>query len=260
VDYGDYKAGASSDFFWFRGKRGLIRVLLEKVSFGGPFRILNAGAGTGDDISVISEFGEVFVVDTSAEALEMVPDELVAEKRVSDVTALSYADNSFDLALAFDLFEHVEDDARAVAELLRVLRPGGHLLFTVPAFNFMMSRHDRRLGHFRRYDMRALDVLLKDLVWRERGYWMTLLFPLLLASRLMDGIREPKREFPQIPGFINSLFSGILAFENGLIRAGLPLPVGSTIYGICIKPLEAREIEPSPALYNAAEGMLDLET
>jgi ubiquinone/menaquinone biosynthesis C-methylase UbiE len=236
MDYGDYKAGASSDFFWFKGKRGLVSVLLEKSGLRKPSRILNAGAGTGDDISVIRGFGEVYVVDMMPEALEMVPAELVVEKKVGDVTALDYPDGFFDAVVAFDLLEHVEDDSKAVAEMHRVLKPGGHFVFTVPAFNFIMSAHDRRLGHFRRYSMKSLGALLAGFRCREKGYWMSSLFPLLLTVRLLDKFRKPKDSFPHVPALANKIFYRMLALENRLIRAGLRFPVGATIYGIYTKP------------------------
>jgi ubiquinone/menaquinone biosynthesis C-methylase UbiE len=235
MDYGDYKAGASSDFFWFKGKRGLVSVLLEKAGLERPLRILNAGAGTGDDISVIRGFGEIYVVDMMPEALEMVPAELVAEKKMGDITALDYPDGFFDAVVAFDLLEHVEDDAKAVAEIHRVLKPGGRFVFTVPAFNFMMSAHDRRLGHFRRYNMKSIGDLLAEFQCARKGYWMSSLFPLLLVSRLLDRFRKPENSFPYVPALADKIFYRMLSLENRLIRAGLRFPVGTTIYGICTR-------------------------
>lgn len=236
MDYGDYKAGASSDFFWFKGKRDLVSVLLEKAGLEKPAKILNAGAGTGDDISVIRDFGEIYVVDKMPEALEMVPNELVVEKKSGDVTALEYPDGFFDAVVAFDLLEHVEDDSKAVAEILRVLKQGGRFVFTVPAFKFMMSAHDRELGHFRRYGMKTLGALLTGFRRERKGYWMAFLFPLLLVSRLLDKFRKPESSFPNVPSLLNRIFYSLLTLENRLIRAGLRFPVGSTIYGIYTKP------------------------
>ena len=54
--------------------------------------------------------------------------------RCEDVQRLSYADASFDLVTHTEVLEHVPDDARAFAELHRVLRPGGTMLFTVPLY------------------------------------------------------------------------------------------------------------------------------
>jgi len=208
--------------------------LLEGAVERKPSRILNVGAGTGEDISVIREFGEVYVLDSLPEALDMVPGGMSAEKRVGDVTAMDYPGEWFDVAVAFDLLEHVDNDARAVKEIHRVLRPGGTFVFTVPAFNFLFSAHDRRLGHRRRYSKGSLSSILSDFRSVKMGYWMSALFPPLAALRLLAK-GERKGSFPRLPSLLNGLFYGILSVENGLIRAGVRLPVGTTIYGVCKK-------------------------
>ncbi|MEJ2314805.1 MAG: class I SAM-dependent methyltransferase [Nitrospirota bacterium] len=234
MDYGDYKAGASSDFFWFKGKRGLIKVLLDKARAQKSCRILNVGAGTGDDLSVIRAFGEVFVVDVLSEALDMIPDGVAAEKKVGDASELDYPDGFFDVVVAFDLLEHVQEDAKAVREIYRVLKPRGKFLFTVPAFDFLFSEHDRRLGHFRRYSKKSLKHLLRDFDSVKMGYWMSTLFFPLAVQRL--GLKRHRGiSIPRLPKLLDRIFYGLLETENALIRVGLPMPVGSTIYGLCRK-------------------------
>ncbi len=68
-----------------------------------------------------------------------------------NVTALPFADQSFDLVAAFDIIEHVEDDATAFAELARVCRPGGVLLLSVPLHPQAWTGFDEIVGHCRRY-------------------------------------------------------------------------------------------------------------
>ena len=50
-----------------------------------------------------------------------------------------------------NVLEHIEDDQEALCQLMNALRPGGHLLIFVPALQFLMSKFDRSIGHFRRY-------------------------------------------------------------------------------------------------------------
>ena len=77
---------------------------------------------------------------------------------------LPFPDAIFGSASAVALLEHLDDDSRAVAELARVLRPGGRVWFTVPhAFRYIPPPvwplywwHDRRIGHKRHYDERRL--------------------------------------------------------------------------------------------------------
>jgi SAM-dependent methyltransferase len=64
-----------------------------------------------------------------------------------DVQQLTYADASFDLVTSTEVFEHVPDDRRAFAEVHRVLRPGGHVVFTVPLMDVQPTLERARLEH-----------------------------------------------------------------------------------------------------------------
>jgi ubiquinone/menaquinone biosynthesis C-methylase UbiE len=113
---------------------------------GGELRILNIGAGAGDDLPVIGSFGKVTVIDVDEKALDMIPEGACEEKMPGDACALPFEDNTFDLAVAFDVLEHIEDDVKAVAELNRVLKTGGRFIFSVPANQSLFSSHDRALA------------------------------------------------------------------------------------------------------------------
>jgi SAM-dependent methyltransferase len=78
------------------------------------------------------------------------------------ITALPFADEAFDLVAAFDVIEHVEDDRQVFAELARVLKPGGVLLFSVPLHAGHWTSFDTCVGHARRYDPAELCQRLDD--------------------------------------------------------------------------------------------------
>lgn len=234
MDLRDHRLGISPDFFWFRAKRGLIRILLERAPGKGG-RILNVGAGVGEDMSVISAYGAVHVVDTEPESIRLIPESLVAEKRVCDACALDYPDGFFDIALAFDTLEHIGNDRRAVQEMTRVLRPGGTLIVSVPAFNFLFSAHDRVLGHHRRYTMRSLNALMSGLERVDAGFWTFSLFFPLAAQRLANRKKDMTRYF-ELPRWVDGFFYWLLNVENKLIERGCHLPVGTSIYCVWRKP------------------------
>lgn len=248
MDYKDYELGVPKDFFWFKGKRGLIAILLEKLSPGPRAKILNIGAGVGEDISVLSRFGDVYVVDTEPRALALVPEHDVAEKKLCDARSLDYPDGFFDIVVAFDTLEHIEDDSKAMDEITRVLKPGGGFAFTVPAFQFLFSAHDRELGHQRRYSMKTVRLLIRNMDIEATGFWTFFLFFPLAVHRLFDRKRQnTSLDYFRLHGFLNSLFYAFLKVENLLVKAGVPLPIGTTIYGICRK-------NPSGTAYNNPEG------
>lgn len=80
--------------------------------------------------------------------------------RAGEIVDLPYADACFDLVTAFDVIEHVEDDEKVFAELTRVLRPGGQLIFSVPLHPELWTTFDDYVGHARRYEPAGLEALL----------------------------------------------------------------------------------------------------
>lgn len=80
--------------------------------------------------------------------------------RAGEITALPFANDSFDLVAAFDVIEHVEDDERVFAEFMRVLKPDGRLIFSVPLHPALWTTFDDYVGHARRYEPAMLQALL----------------------------------------------------------------------------------------------------
>lgn len=233
MDYKDYQAGATKDFFWHKAKIQLISILLNKVKSDKRLKILNVGAGIGDELPVVHEFGELYVIDIDPNALELIPQELVFEKKVCDACHMSYPDSFFDLVVAFDVLEHVENDIELINEIYRVLKPRGVFIFTVPAFNFLFSSHDKALNHFRRYDKRTIKNRLSSFKCIELGYWVFSLFLPVAAQRLLNRKSSTHEvHFMRLPKIINNILYYLLKTENWIIKHSVPLPVGITIYGI----------------------------
>jgi SAM-dependent methyltransferase len=134
------------------------RLLLDLFLSASPGpEILDAGAGQGTMSARLERLGyEVTSTDVSGTAVEILRERLsgpVAEASVSD---LPFDDGSFDGAVLGEVLEHVEDDRGALAELVRVLRPGGVLAVSVPANPRLHGPSDEWAGHFRRYTRPAL--------------------------------------------------------------------------------------------------------
>jgi SAM-dependent methyltransferase len=98
-------------------------------------------------------------VDLSAQAAAKLKSR-GASVAVSLVTALPYVDAAFDLVCAFDIVEHVDDDASALREISRVARPGATLLISVPLHPARWTAFDDFVGHRRRYEPEMLDDTL----------------------------------------------------------------------------------------------------
>ncbi|MFH1787596.1 MAG: class I SAM-dependent methyltransferase [archaeon] len=232
MDYKEYKSGESIfKHFWHRGRRDLLYTLVLKLKKKN-LRILNLGAGTGDDLEVLNNFGEVYVIDIEKRALDLIPKELYKEKKVCDACDLSYNDNFFDAIISSDVFEHIKDHKKAFEESYRVLKKGGYLIFAVPAFQFLYSSHDRALEHKRRYSKKILRNLLKQFNELELNYWNFFLSLPQGIIKFKNRNAKPKVDSPNFPLSINNIFYQLLRIENYLIKKNFRLPFGLTIIGI----------------------------
>ena len=272
MDYKDIELGSTEDFFWFKAKKDLIDILLERVriarksysvtinddtciplqpgnipndrekpiafpykrAIGNKVKILNIGCGIGKELEVIKKFGDVYLIDIEPQVIASIPDDLCVEKKVYDVCdGIPYPDNYFDIVVAFDLFEHLQDDIFVIGEINRILSPHGFLVFTVPAFQFLFSSHDKTLHHYRRYNMRLLKNRFQKFKSIETGFWAcSLLLPVALEKLMIPNESNPAFHFKISNRFFNNLFYKIMKCENRLIRYKVPLPFGTTIFGI----------------------------
>ncbi len=234
MDYIDYIEGQTEENFWFKGKKRLINILLSKINLKN-LKILNIGAGTGADLDILNRYGDIFISDINKKALDLIPEDFYKEKKVCSATNLQYPDEKFDVVCSFDVFEHIEDDKKVVTEVYRVLKKGGFLFFTVPAFNFLYSAHDRALKHIRRYNKKTMIQLLKKFRYIEISFWNSFLFIPFAILRYLKKKSKPKTDYFNLPSLIEKVFYKILTIENRLIKNGYKLPLGLSLIGYCKK-------------------------
>jgi SAM-dependent methyltransferase len=222
-------------YWWFVARRWLVRALLDRHLPAGaaPRRIVDVGCGTGATLGTLAEYGEVIGIDRSPYALHYCRERGHHRLARGDAAALPLADESVDVVTALDLLEHIGDDARAVREFVRVLRPGGLLIATVPAGPMLWSEHDEALDHLRRYRAREFRRLLDAAglqVLRFSPLITTLLAPIALL-RLAQRLRPKRGARPQTaliipPPWINRWLIRLLLWENRwLLRFRLPFGV-----------------------------------
>ena len=214
--------------WWFRGRRRLLGALLERTSARG--RLLDAGCGTGGNLAA---FGPGRGVDPAPDAVA------ACRERGLDVVqagldALPFADASFDVLLATDVLEHVDDDVAALRELRRVAAPGAVLLVTVPAHPRLWSAHDAALHHLRRYRRAELLARVRNAGWDPVivTWWNLFLLPLVAAARLRRG---EGTDHDRTPRWADRVLELPLAAEAGLVRHGVRLPAGVSL-ALAAKP------------------------
>ena len=236
MDYKDLQAGQTKENFWFRAKNDLINVLMKKACKNRKrLRILNIGAGTGDDLEVLNKFGKNYVIDIDKDALSVIDDKSCEERKIADACNLPYDDNFFDVAVSFDVFEHIKNDQRAISEVYRVLKENGVLIFTVPAFQFLFSSHDKALHHQRRYNKENIKTLLFQFNNIKIFFWNSLLFMPMATMRLLKRKSKPKVDQMNLSPWLNTLFFNLLKIDNSLIKKGISMPIGLSIVGFGYK-------------------------
>jgi len=224
--------------WFFRGQWSIARRLIEAQLPAGPLRILDAGCGTGGTSRRLSSLGTVFGVDASADALARAEHRQLPLARAS-IDALPFADATFDLVTSFDVLYHrrVRDDARALDELRRVLKPSGLLFIRVPALSWLAGAHDRAVHTRHRYTRGELVRKLRDagFVSPRASYANLALLPLVFAKRTLDAVLPPSADLSVPPAIVNRLLEGVLSLEARIIPS-LRLPLGVSVVATARRP------------------------
>lgn len=238
------------EHWWFQGRRAVIWSLLDRAGIGSGLRILDAGCGTGRNLVEFGRLGQAQGVDPSPEAVEFCRQRGLQDVRLGALERLPFHPGAFDLLLATDVIEHVQDDVAALGELRRVAAPGACLLVTVPAYHWLWSQHDVDLHHFRRYTWRRLRARLAQTGWApvSWSYFNSVLLAPIAAVRLAGNRRaqvdrngsgapadgERRADLRLTPPAINRVLQVPLRLEAGLIGRGLHLPAGVSIGAVCV--------------------------
>lgn len=230
---------AEDRHWWYVGRRRILERVVDSLALPQGVDILDAGCGSGRNLEWLARFGAVTGLELSADSLEYARRRAVGSVVAGSVEEIPLEGASFDLVTSFDVIEHV-DDRRALHELHRVLRPGGRLVVSVPAYPLLWSEHDARNHHRRRYTTRALLETARAAGFDPRwsSYFNLLLLPVAAAHRLIEGFRmpaddEPRRsEFELTPGWLNPLLRLPLDAEAALLRAGGRIPAGLSLLAV----------------------------
>jgi SAM-dependent methyltransferase len=223
--------------WWFVARRKIVLEMLRSILPPGAPRILDVGCGTGSTLKELEKMGEAVGADISEEAIAYCRRRGCGDVRLVAEDELSFRDGEFDAVLSLDVLEHIENEGAALAEYRRVLKPGGVLLLTAPAYAWLWSAHDDVNHHRRRYTRGSLEQLLAQSGWgiERLSYFCTLLFPLVAAIRM--GFKLFHRsgrglEF-KIPGpHVNRVCQTIFASEAAWLTRR-DFPFGSSLMVVC---------------------------
>jgi len=211
-------------------------------------RVLDIGCGTGFNLeqlrrieTIHSGHGYAVGLDFSSEALRFCRSRNLTRLVCGDGTRSPLRGESFDLIMALDVIEHLEDDGQAVREFARVLKPGGAVIIFAPAFGFLWGLQDEVSRHYRRYTAAELREKLESagLTIDKLTYANAFLFPLIWAGRLV--LRWSGHEIQGTsendlhPQWSNGLLQAIFSAERPLLRH-ISLPLGVSLLCVARKP------------------------
>ncbi len=230
-------AAVEASHWWYGGMRAIVRAVLDGVlEPAQAHRILDAGCGTGGNLAALARYGSVTGIDIAGVALEHARTAGAPLARAS-VLALPFADHAFDLVTSFEVLYHraVPIEGIALAEVRRVLRPGGWLVLRLPAFGWLRGRHDVAVHGRRRYTIADAGRMLAGagLSLERWSYVNALLLPLALAQRLGERWRAApaaaQSDLTLPPQPINALLRRVLLGEAAWLARGGRFPVGVSL-------------------------------
>jgi SAM-dependent methyltransferase len=226
--------------WWYVGRRKIIfdRILPLLLQYKSP-RILDVGCGTGYNIQRLKQHGYTHIVglDISPHALSYCQARSVTKIVCGDGTLLPFPDKLFDMILAWDSIECVQDDLTSLKEQARILKPGGTLVIFATAYEFLWSFNDDMNHHVHRYKIDDLQYKVQQagLTISKLTYANTFLFPLVLAGRMiMRVMGRPKyvtSEHDLHPVWSNAFLKYIFATESSLLNH-VDFPFGVSL--LCI--------------------------
>lgn len=230
--------------WWFVAREKILSNYIQKLIDGKQLptdvKILNIGCGPGRSSEYLSRFGNVTSIEYDKFCCEFASEKTGLEIIHGSITALPFNDKSFDLVCAFDVIEHVADDALAVSEMKRVADDHAVILITVPAFMTLWSHHDVINHHYRRYRLNEIKKLFDQ---TGRGtmvfssYFNFFLFPAIYAFRTLSNWLDSGKkrsgsgsDFEAFkPGILNTLLFNLMYAESRLLNNGIKLPFGVSI-------------------------------
>jgi SAM-dependent methyltransferase len=228
--------------WWFIGRRRIVESVIQSLQLPHDADILDAGCGTGGNLGLLARYGQVAGVELDATARELANQRQLGEVlpgRLPD--GLPFASGSFDLVVLLDVLEHLEDDCASLTALANLLKPGGRIVLTVPAFPLLWSPHDEAHHHKRRYRAATLRAVIEraGLETAYLSYFNTWLFPLIASVRLLQRLLPPGGSELAVPAApVNNALTTLFASEAQLIPQAR-LPFGVSLLAVLKSPENA---------------------
>lgn len=240
---------------WSVARRDVVRRTLRAHGVTPEARVVEIGCAGGALLADLASdgFRDLSAVDVTEAAVERARAREVAEVTRVDGVATPFDDDTFDVLIASDVLEHIADEAAALAEWRRIVRPGGLAVVFVPAFMALWSEHDVVNRHERRYTLSQLVRVTRSAGFhvRDARYWNASLFlptaASRVAARLVRGVRRAPPadasaaadDFRPLPAPVNAALIQLLKAENRWFTSPLRFPAGVSAAVVLQRPAHA---------------------
>ena len=220
-----------STHWWFQARKQIIEKII-KNKFKKKINILDFGSGSGVNIKMLSKFGFVNIYEPHELTNKYLKEKFNNKNKYKILKDL---DNSkFDLIVMADVLEHIKNDKKIIKKLSKNLNKEGHILLTVPAYNFLFSKKDEILGHFRRYKKREIKEIFYRYKALKLSYFNFFLFlPIsffILINKVLNADFIDQVEKPPKP-LINKIMFNIFKIEKEILKH-FNFPFGISIIGL----------------------------
>ncbi|SHJ36733.1 Methyltransferase domain-containing protein [Roseomonas rosea] len=230
---------AEEGMWWYRAIHARLLAAIEARPGLPALPLLDAGCGTGGFLARLAHSSPrpALGLDYNPRAAARAAAKSGQPTTAGTINALPFPDAAFGAAVSVDVLCHaaVDQDA-ALAELRRVIAPGGTLVLNLPAFAWMFSAHDVRVHNARRYTAAGATSLLRAAGFADISarYWNGFLLPLMILQRKVLARREDHAsDVGDFPPWLDNLLHGVTEIER---RARLPLPAGGSVLLVATRP------------------------
>lgn len=187
--------------------------------------ILEVGGGIGNFVDLLKKRGNLTSIDINIDYLKKLRNGKNIDAGFGDIEKGKYffKNKKYDSIICFNVLEHINDDKKALKNMNKLLKKGGKLILLVPAYQFLYSKLDKEIGHFRRYTLKEIDKKIKNVGFKKiksnyLNWWSV--FGWLIFVKLLNG-----KSMPSAPVKIFDFFGKLMLFPEKIITSPFGLSV-----------------------------------